>query len=63
MRPDGRELAPVMPWRSYAALTDEDAYALAAYLQSLPAVPHTVPAMVGPDQPAKAPYLTVRVPD
>lgn len=52
-----------MPWRSYAALTDEDAYALAAYLQSLPAVPHTVPAMVGPDQPAKAPYLTVRVPD
>src|SRR5215207_8678653 len=35
-RPDGRELAPMMPWRSYAALTDDDALALAAYLKSLP---------------------------
>src|SRR4051812_29708414 len=37
-RPDGRELAPIMPWRDFAVLTDEDALAIAAYLQSLPPV-------------------------
>ncbi len=35
-RPDGRMLAPSMPWMSYGVLTDEDAYAIAAYLKSLP---------------------------
>jgi mono/diheme cytochrome c family protein len=58
-RPDGRELAPVMPWHAYAALTDEDARALAAYLKSLPPVAHQVPDPVGPEQRAPAPYLTV----
>src|SRR5918997_6505666 len=40
VRPDGRQLAPAMPWRSYAALTDDDAQALAAFLKSLPAISH-----------------------
>ena len=35
VRPDGRELAPVMPWRSYAKLTDSDIQSLASYLKNL----------------------------
>ncbi|MDZ4734730.1 MAG: c-type cytochrome [Rhodospirillaceae bacterium] len=62
VRPDGRELVPLMPWPSYGFLIDEDALALATYLKSLPVVSHQVPAMVaGPDQ-AVAPYLTPVVP-
>lgn len=62
VRPDGRELAPAMPWRSYAALTDADARALAAYLKSLPPVRHAAPAPVGPDAAAKSPYLSLVMP-
>src|SRR5690242_12061330 len=62
VRPDGRELAPVMPWRSYAALTDADARALAAYLKSLPPVAHRAPPLAGPSEKAPAPYLTVATP-
>jgi mono/diheme cytochrome c family protein len=62
VRPDGRELAPVMPWRSYAALTDADARALAAYLKSLPPVRHQAPPLAGASEKAPAPYLTVAEP-
>ncbi len=62
VRPDGRELAPVMPWPSYAALSDEDAEALAAFLMSLPAIAHQSPAPVGPEGTPTAPYLSVVVP-
>lgn len=61
-RPDGRMLAPVMPWPSYAALTDADARALVAYLRTLPAVRFQAPAPVGPDEPAPGPYLSLVVP-
>jgi hypothetical protein len=47
-RPDGRELAPVMPWRGYSKLTKADATAIAAYLQSLPPVKHEIPGPFGP---------------
>src|SRR5439155_43488 len=49
-RPDGRELAPIMPWRAFANLTKSDAHAIAAYLKSLPAVSHRVPGPFGPDE-------------
>ena len=62
VRPDGRQLAPAMPWRSYAAITDDDAEALAAFLKSLPPVAGPAPAHLGPGEPAKAPYLTVVMP-
>ena len=62
VRPDGRELAPAMPWHSYAALMDADARALASYLKKLPPVRHQVPAPVGPGQPAPGPYLTIAFP-
>jgi mono/diheme cytochrome c family protein len=61
-RPDGRELAPAMPWRSYAVLSDDDAQALAHYLKSLPAVAHRSPGPTGPDEAAPAPYFTVVMP-
>src|SRR5215213_10257121 len=62
-RPDGRILAPAMPWHSYAALTDDDVLALVAYLQSLPAVSHAVPPPTGPDEDPSAPYMSVVMPD
>lgn len=46
-RPDGRVLAPVMPWRAYAGLTKSDAAAIVAYLKSLPPVVHKVPGPFG----------------
>lgn len=49
-RPDGRMLAPVMPWRSFAALTTADAYAIAAFLKSLPPVANRVPGPFGPQE-------------
>src|SRR6185503_2638804 len=35
-RPDGRILAPIMPWHAFAELTSEDAQSIAAFLRSLP---------------------------
>jgi mono/diheme cytochrome c family protein len=61
-RHDGRMLAPAMPWRAYAALSDDDAPALAAYLKQLPPVRHAVPALAGPSETPKSPYLAVVAP-
>ena len=58
VRPDGRKLAPVMPWRALAALSSDDAKAIVAYLRSLPAVHHAVP---GPFGPAETPSTLVFV--
>ena len=62
VRPDGRQLAPVMPWQSYAQLTDADAKAIAAYLKSLKPVANQVPAPTGASEKARAPHLTVVMP-
>jgi mono/diheme cytochrome c family protein len=58
MRPDGRALM-VMPWPAYAALTDTDAQALAAYIKSLPPVRHKVPPAAKPGDKPGGPYLAV----
>ena len=50
VRPDGRILAPIMPWRGYGALTNSDAAAIAEYLRSLPPVTNKVPGPFGPDE-------------
>jgi mono/diheme cytochrome c family protein len=47
-RPDGRVLAPIMPWHAFAELTKQDAQAIAAFLKSLPAVSNKVPGPFGP---------------
>lgn len=49
-RPDGRELAPIMPWHAFATLTREDQQAVVAYLQSLPAIQNKVPGPFGPNE-------------
>jgi cytochrome c553 len=62
-RPDGRMLAPVMPYHSYSKLSDADAEALASYLKSLKPIQHQVPAIIGPFERPNAPYLTVKMPE
>ena len=47
-RPDGRELAPIMPWHAFANLTPEDVSAIVAFLRSIPAVSNKVPGPFGP---------------
>jgi mono/diheme cytochrome c family protein len=49
-RPDGRTLAPIMPWHAFANLTKGDARAIAAFLKSVPAVNNKMPDPVGPGQ-------------
>jgi mono/diheme cytochrome c family protein len=49
-RPDGRELAPIMPWRAFANLTKDDATAIAVFLKSLPPVKNKVPGPFGPNE-------------
>lgn len=61
-RPDGRVLAPVMPWHAYSALTDADAIELARYLRGLPPVRNQVPPMTAAAETAPGPYLTVVMP-
>lgn len=61
-RPDGRVLAPAMPYHAYSAMTDYDAHALATYLAGLPAMANSVPAPVGPDEVAPLPYLMMAMP-
>ncbi len=57
--PDGRGLIPVMPWPNLSALSDEDAYAIAAYLQSLEPIANEVPGPIPPGEPA--PSFVMRV--
>jgi mono/diheme cytochrome c family protein len=59
MRPDGRGLAPVMPWMNYAKLKHDDASAIAAYLKTLPAVSNKVPGPFGPNE--KATSFVMRI--
>jgi mono/diheme cytochrome c family protein len=47
-RPDGRMLAPVMPYNDFAHMTKQDALAIAAYLKSLPDINNKVPGPFGP---------------
>jgi mono/diheme cytochrome c family protein len=46
----GQHTLPVMPWQSYAKITDADSIAIAAYLMSLSPVEHVVPRNVQPGE-------------
>ena len=50
MRPDGRRLAPIMPYVGLSNLTSDDAHAIVAYLRSLPPVKNAVPGPFGPKE-------------
>ncbi len=56
-RPDGRQLAPAMPWLNYSNLTEDDALAIAAYLKTLKPVKHAVPKPLPPGEAPKGPVL------
>jgi len=62
IRPDGRQLAPIMPWMSYGHINAEDATALVAYLRSLQPVSNQVPGPFGPDVKPNAPFFSVVMP-
>ena len=47
-RPDGSVLLPPMPWQDFSFLTDDDVFAVAAYMKSLPAVKHKSPDRILP---------------
>ena len=58
-RPDGRQLAPIMPYPSFVNLTKEDVAALVAFLRSIPPVKNQV---AGPFKPGdKVTIFTFRV--
>ncbi|HUK61274.1 MAG TPA: cytochrome c [Stellaceae bacterium] len=59
MRPDGRKLAPIMPYEGLSHLTKADANAIAAYLQSLKPVSHKVEGPFGPGQKVDVFVMTV----
>jgi mono/diheme cytochrome c family protein len=62
VRPDGRHLAPVMPWMSYGHISAADAEALVAYLRSLKPVTNRVPGPFAATDKPTAPYFTVVAP-
>jgi mono/diheme cytochrome c family protein len=62
VRPDGRKLVPIMPWMDFAALTDEDAGDMAAYLKTLPPVMNQVPAPTAADQMPPGPAMAIVAP-
>ncbi|WP_173935203.1 cytochrome c [Chelativorans sp. Marseille-P2723] len=49
-RPDGRMLAPIMPYHALANLTPEDANAIAEYLKTIEPVKNAVPGPFGPGE-------------
>ena len=59
MTPQGRKLAPAMPYEAYKNLKKRDAIAIAAYLQSLPAVSRQVPGPFGPNQTPTSFVMTI----
>ncbi len=63
VRPDGRQLAPIMPWMSYGHITADDATALVAYLRSLKPVSHKVPGPFAATDKPNAPYFSVVAPE
>ena len=60
--PDGQKLAPVMPSAGFAALTDADADAIAAYLKSLPPTRRAVNAPVKPGEKPTGLYFKILAP-
>jgi mono/diheme cytochrome c family protein len=59
IRPDGRVLAPIMPWQDFAHLTKDDAMAIAAFLQSVKPVNNKVPGPFKPGE--KVSTFTFRI--
>jgi len=63
VRPDGRVLAPIMPYHSYSALTPEDAAALVVWLRSLEPIENEMPGPFGEGEAVPIPYLGFVLPE
>jgi mono/diheme cytochrome c family protein len=63
VRPDGRELAPVMPWRAFASLTADDVASMVMFLRTLPVVANKVPGPFGPNDKPTSFVMKVLPPD
>ena len=63
VRPDGRVLAPIMPWKSFAKMTKEDALAIAKFLKSLPPLVNKAPGPFGPNEKATVWVMKLVPPD
>jgi mono/diheme cytochrome c family protein len=63
VRPDGRMLAPIMPWHAFATLTASDVSAIVAFLRSIPAVSNKVPGPFGPNEKPTSFVMKVVPPD
>jgi mono/diheme cytochrome c family protein len=59
IRPDGRKLAPIMPWQGLSHLSSDDAHAIVAYLRSLPPVKNAVPGPFGPKEIPSTPVFVI----
>jgi mono/diheme cytochrome c family protein len=58
--PEGRRLAPIMPYAALSHLTSDDSRAIVAYLRSLPPVKNKVPGPFGPkDTPTTLVFVIV----
>ena len=62
-RPDGRMLAPIMPWHAFASLTDEDVRAMVAFLKDLPPVKNKVPGPFGANEKATSFVMKIVPPE
>ena len=62
-RPDGRELAPIMPWRAFAKMTKSDVTAIAVFLKSLPPLQNKVAGPFGPNEKASVFVMKMVPPD
>lgn len=62
-RPDGRVLAPIMPWHAFANLAAGDVRAIVAFLQSLPPVENKVPGPFGPSEKPTSFVMKIVPPD
>ena len=62
VRPDGRILASIMPWRAFAGLTKSDAGAIADYLKSLPPVSRKVQGPFGSGEKPPVPRMMLVLP-
>lgn len=62
--PDGKQLFPIMPYMTFSGMADQDAYDLAAFLKTVPAVKNQVPAdeLKGPVPPFSPPPAPATAP-
>lgn len=63
VRPDGRTLAPIMPYEAFAHLTADDLQAIVAFLRSIKPVTNSVPGPFGPKEKPSVLVMDVIPPD